>query len=115
MCSGELATHLTADGFKPSAQRGRCMAVSRRQRFVHAQVAAMLAVAFVLSLLDSLTGELFFVVSLIAFLVNVELTAPFHVTPRWRRRLRWVIALGLIAFGYIVVQRILTILPPGVF
>jgi hypothetical protein len=91
------------------------MAVSRRQRFVHAQVAAMLAVAFVLSLLDSLTGELFFVVSLIAFLVNVELTAPFHVTPRWRRRLRWVIALGLIAFGYIVVRRILTILPPGVF
>ncbi|MFA1611739.1 hypothetical protein [Halobellus rubicundus] len=90
------------------------MVVSRRQRFVHAQVAAMVAVAFVLSLLDSLTVELFFVVSLIAFLVNVELTAPFHVTPEWRRRLRWIIALGLLGFSYIVIRRILAILPPGV-
>jgi hypothetical protein len=90
------------------------MVVSRRQRFVHAQVAAMVAVAFVLSLLNSLSIELFFVVSLIAFLVNVELTEPFHVTPRWRGRLRWIIAAGLLAFAYIVIQRILAILPPGV-
>lgn len=75
----------------------------------------MLAAAFFLSLLGSLELELFFVLSLIGFLVNVELTAPFHVTPRWRRRLRWVILLGLIGFAYIVVQRILEILPPGVF
>jgi hypothetical protein len=74
----------------------------------------MLATALVLGLLDSLTYELFFVVSLIGFLVVVELTAPFNVTPRWRRRLKWVILVGLAVFGYIVVRRILEILPPGV-
>jgi hypothetical protein len=36
------------------------------------------------------------------------------VTPTWRRRLKWLIAVGLVVFGYIVVRRILAILPPGV-
>jgi threonine/homoserine efflux transporter RhtA len=91
------------------------MATARRLRFVHGQVAWMLATALVLVLLESLTYELFFVVSLIGFLVIVELTAPFNVTPAWRRRLKWLILVGLAVFGSIVVKRILEILPPGVF
>lgn len=91
------------------------MSTRRRERFVHAQVAWMLAAILGLTLLESLTLELFFVVSLIGFLVVTELTAPFNVTPVWRRRLRWVILIGLVGFGYIVVKRILEILPPGVF
>ena len=75
----------------------------------------MLATVLALSLLESLTPELFFVVSLIGFLVVVELTAPFTVTPRWRARLKWLVLVGLLAFGYIVIRRILEILPPGVF
>ena len=75
----------------------------------------MLGAALVLALLGSLSYELFFVVSLIGFLVVVELTAPFEVTPEWRSRLKWLIAIGLVVFGYIVVRRILAILPPGVF
>jgi hypothetical protein len=75
----------------------------------------MLAAALALALLDSLSYELFFVVSLIGFLVVVELTAPFEVTPRWRSRLKWLIGIGLLVFGYIVVRRILEILPAGVF
>lgn len=90
------------------------MATHRRLRFVHAQVAWMLAAVVVLVLLESLTLELFFVISLIGFLVVVELTAPFNVTPAWRRRLRWIILVGLAVFGYIVVRRIIEILPPGV-
>jgi threonine/homoserine efflux transporter RhtA len=90
------------------------MATPRRLRFVHGQLAWLLGTALVLALLESLTYELFFVVSLIGFLVVVELTAPFNVTPRWRRRLKWPILLGLAVFGYIVVKRILEILPPGV-
>ena len=90
------------------------MATARRERFVRSQVAWMLAAALVLALLDTLTYELFFVVSLIGFLVIVELTAPFAITPQWRRRLKWLIGLGLLVFGYIVVRRILEILPPGV-
>lgn len=90
------------------------MTLSKRHRFVYAQVASMLGLAFVLTLLRSLEFELFFVVSLIAFLINVELTAPVRVTPRWRRRLRWIILLGLAGFGYIVIKRVLAILPPEV-
>ena len=91
------------------------MTTRRRQRFVHAQVAWMCASILALALLGSLTYELFFVVSLIGFLVVIELTAPFTVTPEWRARLKWLIAIGLVVFGYIVVKRILAILPPGVF
>jgi hypothetical protein len=90
------------------------MPTARRRRFVHGTVAWMLGTVVVLALLDSLSYELFFVVSLIGFLVVTELTAPFNVTPRWRRRLKWIIALGLLVFGYVVVRRILAILPEGI-
>ena len=91
------------------------MVTARRERFVRAQLAWMLGATLVLVLLDALSYELVFVVSLIGFLVVVELTAPIAVTPTWRRRLLWLIGGGLVVFGYIVVQRILAILPPGVF
>lgn len=90
------------------------MTTGRRERFVHAQMAWMLAAIVVLALLGALTLELFFVVSLIGFLVVVELTAPFEVTPRWRRRLRWLILAGLVGFALLVIRRVLAILPPGV-
>ena len=90
------------------------MTTRRRRRFITGTLAWQLAAALVLVLLDALTLELFFVVALIGFLVVTELTAPFRVTPRWRRRLRWLIAGGLLVFAYVVVKRILAILPPGV-
>lgn len=89
------------------------MSTRRRQRFIHGQLAWMLAIIVVLTLLDSLTLELVFVLSLIGLLVIVELTAPFNVTPRWRRRLLPLIVLGLAGFAVIVIRRILAILPPG--
>lgn len=64
--------------------------------------------------LDALSLELLFVVSLIGFLVVLELTAPLNVTPAWRRRLRWLLLVAMIGFVAIVVRRILAILPPGV-
>lgn len=90
------------------------MATQRRQRFVYGQTAWMLATVVCLSLLGALSLELFFVLSLIGFLVVVELTAPFAVTPRWRARLRWMILAGLVVFGYVVIRRVLAILPQGV-
>jgi len=90
------------------------MSLRRRRQFIHGNVAWMLGTATVLVLLDALSAELFFVVSLIGFLVVTELTAPFAITPAWRRRLRWIIAIGLVVFGYIVIRRILAILPEGV-
>lgn len=86
----------------------------RRARFVRANVAWLSATLLVLVLLEAFSFELFFVVSLIGFLVVTELTAPFSITPAWRKRLRWLILPGLLVFAYIVVKRILAILPPGV-
>lgn len=90
------------------------MATRRRRRFIYGQTAWMLATIVGLALLGALSLELFFVVSLIGFLIVVELTAPFSVTPAWRSRLRWIVLLGLLGFSYIVVRRILEILPEGV-
>lgn len=90
------------------------MTTRQRERFIHGQLAWMLSSIVVLALLDALTLELFFVLSLIGFLVAVEMTAPITVSPRWRKRLKWIIALGLLGFTYIVIKRILEILPKGV-
>lgn len=90
------------------------MATRRQRQFINAQVGWMLATVVVLAVVGSLSLELFFVLSLIGFLVVVELTAPIAVTPRWRRRIPWLIAIGLVVFGYVVVRRILEILPEGV-
>ncbi|WP_248897149.1 hypothetical protein [Haloplanus halobius] len=86
------------------------MATPRRLRFVYAQTGLMVASVLVLVLLGAFSLELFFVLSLISALVVTELTAPFSTTPAWRRRLRWVLLLGLLGFGYIVARRIATIL-----
>jgi len=89
------------------------MVTRRRQQFIHGQALWMLATVLVLAALRSLTLDLFFVVSLIGFLVVVELTAPINVTPQWRSRLTWLILAGLLGFAYIVARRILEILPSG--
>jgi len=91
------------------------MATARRQRFLFGQAAWMLGSLVILALLSSLSLDLFFVLSLVGFLVLVELTAPFDLTPEWRSRLKWVVLVGLLGFGYVVVRRILEILPPGLF
>lgn len=74
----------------------------------------MLGCLVLLAALGSLTLERYFVLSLIGFLVVLELTAPLNVTPRWRSRLRWIVAAGLLTFAAVVVRRILAVLPPEV-
>jgi hypothetical protein len=90
------------------------MPIGRRRRFIYGVVAWMLGAIIALTLLESLELELFFVLSLIGLLVVVELTAPFNVTPRWRRRLIPIMLIGLAGFSYIVIRRILEILPEGI-
>lgn len=90
------------------------METRRRVRFIFGQAAWMLASLLVLILLDSLSLELLFVVSFIGFLAITQLTAPFTITPAWRDRLKWIIAIALLVFAGIVIRRILAILPPGV-
>lgn len=73
----------------------------------------MLGVLFALLALQSLSLERFFVVSLLGFLVLVQFVTPINVTPRWRRRLRWFVVLGLVVYGGLVVSYVLEILPSG--
>ncbi|SEH45634.1 hypothetical protein SAMN05192561_10252 [Halopenitus malekzadehii] len=84
------------------------------QLFVYYLTAWMLATLIVLTVLNALTLELYFVVALIGLLVVTELTMPVNIQPQWRYRLRWIILAGLIIFGYIVTRRILEILPSDV-
>lgn len=86
------------------------MTTVKRQRFVAGVTAWMLTATTVLTALGSLEAELFFVLSLIGFLVVVELTAPLNVTPQWRRRLQIIVVIGVIIFGMIVTRRIISIL-----
>ena len=82
------------------------MSISRRQRFVNGQIAVMLATTLSLALIGALTLELFVLVSLIGFMLLTVATAPVNLTPRWRSRLKWPIALGLGIFVYLVVRQV---------
>lgn len=90
------------------------MVTPRRVQFVGATIAWMAITLLGLAALEAYSLELFFVVSLVGFLVVTELTAPSVASPPWRKRLRWFIALGLLAFGAVVIRRILRVLPDGV-
>jgi hypothetical protein len=70
----------------------------------------MLVVLAVLALLDSLSIEYFFVLSLLGFLIIVELSGPFTVRPAWRYRVNIIIAFGIVVFAFIVMTKVLNIL-----
>lgn len=83
-------------------------------RFVRAQVGWMVGTILALTLLSSLSYELFFLLSLLGLLIITGLTAPINITPTWRARLKWLIRAGMVVFLAIVIRRILEILPPEV-
>jgi putative Mn2+ efflux pump MntP len=90
------------------------MPTQRRMRFVHGQCGWMLATVLVLVSIDALTYELFFILALIGLLTITVVTAPFAVAPLWRRRLRWIVAVGGGVFIVIVVYRLVKIVSPVV-
>jgi hypothetical protein len=89
------------------------MASQRRMRVVRMQTAWMLAVVGLLVVTESLSLDLFFLFSVVGFLLVTELTTSFSLTPDWRRRLRWVLAVAVVVSAYLVASRILAILPGG--
>ena len=54
--------------------------------------------------------ELFFVYSLLWLLALGDITSPLNVTPEWRWRLRWVVGIGVVGFGYIIIRESLRVL-----
>ena len=77
---------------------------TRALRFLLGVLAVLCGALLVLTLIDALTLEIFFVIGFIGFLFVTMLTAPVLARPRWRRRLKWPIAGGLLIFGLIVVR-----------
>ena len=54
--------------------------------------------------------EVFFVLALIGLLVVVELIDTTTVQPRYLRLIKYVIAVGVLLFGYIVASKIMEII-----
>lgn len=73
----------------------------------------MLGGLLALLLFDVFSLNAFFVVSFVGFLLLLELETPTNLSPRWRSRLRWLVALGLLGMGYVAVQRLLSLVPEG--
>jgi membrane protein implicated in regulation of membrane protease activity len=74
----------------------------------------MLGAALLLSVTGMLAYDLFFLASLVGLLVLATATEPVTVTPRWRRRLRWVAYAGLAAFLVVLARRLVRNFPRGV-
>jgi multisubunit Na+/H+ antiporter MnhE subunit len=73
----------------------------------------MLGAALLLVLVGLLDYDLFFLASLVGLLVLAAATEPTTVTPRWRRRLRWIAYAGLAAFALVLLRRLTENLPRG--
>jgi hypothetical protein len=56
--------------------------------------------------------ELFFALGFIGILVLVEMIDTVYAKPRSQRRLRYMVAAGVIVFGAIVARKVLEILGP---
>jgi len=53
--------------------------------------------------------EIFFVLALIGLMFVVEWIDPVTVQPQHMRRIKYVVAVGIIVFGYIIVRKIMEI------
>ena len=83
----------------------------RKQQIAIIALAVWLTVIAVFMLLvQSVDLEIFFVLSLIGFLVIAELIAPNYIQLGYMRYIRYILAAGIVLFGVIVVQKVMEIL-----
>jgi len=83
----------------------------RKQQIAILALAVWLTLIAVFMLLaQSVDLEIFFVLSLIGFLVIAELIAPNYIQPGYMRYIRFLLAAGIVLFGIIVVQKVLDVL-----
>ncbi|MHC1570461.1 MAG: hypothetical protein ACXQT3_04385 [Methermicoccaceae archaeon] len=84
--------------------------LTRQRRFVYTLSAWMFVVLALMCLTHAFDLTLFFILMLIGFLVLVELMSPYHVAPKWLKRLSWIVAAGVIVFMLIVIKRAMEVL-----
>lgn len=86
------------------------MKVRTRETIVIVLVAWSLVVAAFMLLNRALDLEVFFVLALLGLLVLIELTDTATVQPGPVRRVKYVVAAGVLVFGWIVANKVLEIL-----
>lgn len=96
--------------YLPVALVDRAVSVRRRDQFVAVQVGWMSACLLLLAALGTLGLDVFYILSYVGLLLASEFTAPLHVAPTWRRRLRWLLVAGGVGFLYVFVVRVQRIL-----
>lgn len=69
----------------------------------------LLALIFVL-VIDRSSLEFFFIISLIGFLLLVDISSPVFVRPTWRKRLLRIAVLGILIVSVMITIRIATII-----
>jgi hypothetical protein len=84
-----------------------------RQRFVYGQLGVMVGGILALLLFDVFSLNAFAVVSFAGFVLLLEVTTPTNLSPRWRTRLRWVLAFGFLVMAYVAARRLWSLVPPG--
>lgn len=87
------------------------MESSIRQRFVFGLLVWLLGSLTVYTILDILSLVGYFVSSLVGLIVMTEFVAPLYTKPKWYSRLRWMIMLGMVAFGWVFVSRVMKTFP----
>lgn len=55
----------------------------------------------------NLSYEYYFVLSLICFMVLIELSGPFSVKPQWKARANMIMIIGVLVFGIIVAKKLI--------
>ena len=83
----------------------------RKEQIAIIALAVWLSLISVFMLLSqSFNLEIFFVLSLIGFLIIVELIAPKYIQTGYVRYIQYVLAGAIVIFGLIFVQKVLEIL-----
>ena len=83
----------------------------RKQHIAVIALAVWLTLISLFMLLaQSFSFEIFFVLSLIGFLIIVELIAPKYIQPGYTRYIQYILAAGIVIFGVVVAQKVLEIL-----
>jgi hypothetical protein len=86
------------------------MNVNRRQWAIGSQAIWMLSALVVLAFLEMLTLDFYFIISFIGFLAVAQLFAPSRTSPTWWRVIRLISLVGLVVLGYLVYQRVMTVI-----
>ncbi|WP_424358787.1 hypothetical protein [Methanocella sp. MCL-LM] len=83
---------------------------TKSQRLIATFGVLVMIILALLVLFKSLNPEYFFVLSLISFLIIIELAGPFMTKPKWRSRVNIVIVVGVIIFGIMVYSKVMEII-----